>query len=835
MSDLSLLTDIEEKQSDSESKPVEDTKKIELNGKSSGLEDSVKKDLKANIQKAEKFEECKNSKKNELLNETEDSSKTRIESDGSSIVSPEKNDEVRNTDDDSSSNIKLEDSNENSEQAVFYEQELSRLRSIISLQNTDYHNLEMKLIECEQQAKQKCEELEQNFTLKLEQTLKSFKEGQNEKTSSLVMKYAQGEKKCIELNRNIELLKSKLDDSNKDKQRLNEKFERSKLDKEKLNIEYEKKILEIMLLKKEVVKLKEVNIVAEAREQSSTSKWKLECQAHAACKELLEEANIKIESFKSNNEKIEINDAEFVSQSEESDKNSTEQTPEKDNQETNEIGDSSSYLAPNLSNGSETSPAKTSPKKLSPLKKSPQDDRNLKELHALKSQLKDMFEERTSLRDSLQCMDKERKLQESSLTKFKETLQSQKQMNKDLLTEILQLRELQETLTNEKTEKTNLEQKIKVLTEELKEVQEEMESGQKKQNELLSFTSKLTEKNTILQSENTTLSEKLKKLEIELSEKNEHYKQSEIEMRENSNKLTNSLEEESSRNKLMSAELEKKRIEIEELKVKLSDEQSENVSLKKKHQANVRDLSRQLQLLQKKVSTSNTAPSSTVGTKNIKTSRTNSISSLNDKDGFLIDSNNSGNMSNYSLNDETRSLNETPNLQRPSSFNEVICGNDDVYVVDVDKQKIIEKIVKLQKLLAKRNEKIDFLQDHVNQLTIDVKRKTKIIQAYAMNEPEVGAFTSEAQDAIKREMSKKTGHMSTLYNTNKSYVQTAQFINSNESHMTKDLCLEINGKLQALLEDTLIKNLTLKDSIETLGTEIARLSKENRNIALKNN
>jgi hypothetical protein len=52
-------------------------------------------------------------------------------------------------------------------------------------------------------------------------------------------------------------------------------------------------------------------------------------------------------------------------------------------------------------------------------------------------------------------------------------------------------------------------------------------------------------------------------------------------------------------------------------------------------------------------------------------------------------------------------------------------GGDDVYVVDIDKQKLIEKIVKLQRDMVKRNEKIDFLQDHVNQLTIDLKRKTK--------------------------------------------------------------------------------------------------------------
>ena len=49
----------------------------------------------------------------------------------------------------------------------------------------------------------------------------------------------------------------------------------------------------------------------------------------------------------------------------------------------------------------------------------------------------------------------------------------------------------------------------------------------------------------------------------------------------------------------------------------------------------------------------------------------------------------------------------------------------DVYVVDVDKQKIIEKVVKLQNMLAKKTEKIDFLQDHVNQLTNDLKKKSK--------------------------------------------------------------------------------------------------------------
>jgi len=108
----------------------------------------------------------------------------------------------------------------------------------------------------------------------------------------------------------------------------------------------------------------------------------------------------------------------------------------------------------------------------------------------------------------------------------------------------------------------------------------------------------------------------------------------------------------------------------------------------------------------------------------------------------------------------------------------------------------------------------------------------RVIQGYAMTAPDLGAFTSEQHDALKLEMNRKIGAMSTNNNNNnnKSYLLMAQFIKSNESHMTKELCIEINKKLQALLEDTLVKNLTLKESLDTLGQEIARLSKENRQI-----
>ena len=45
--------------------------------------------------------------------------------------------------------------------------------------------------------------------------------------------------------------------------------------------------------------------------------------------------------------------------------------------------------------------------------------------------------------------------------------------------------------------------------------------------------------------------------------------------------------------------------------------------------------------------------------------------------------------------------------------------------LEPDKQKMIEKIVKLQKLNARKNEKLDFCQEHISQLVEEVQKKTR--------------------------------------------------------------------------------------------------------------
>merc|ERR1719239_2086405 len=127
-------------------------------------------------------------------------------------------------------------------------------------------------------------------------------------------------------------------------------------------------------------------------------------------------------------------------------------------------------------------------------------------------------------------------------------------------------------------------------------------------------------------------------------------------------------------------------------------------------------------------------------------------------------------------------------------------------------QLLVEKIVKLQKACARRQEKLDILEEHISQLMNEIKKKNRIIQSYVMN-LEPGALISEESDIHKAKVGASQGIMASLYNSKVT-----------DSGMTLELSLEINKKLQTVLEDTLLKNITLTDNINTLGAEISKIS-----------
>lgn len=65
-----------------------------------------------------------------------------------------------------------------------------------------------------------------------------------------------------------------------------------------------------------------------------------------------------------------------------------------------------------------------------------------------------------------------------------------------------------------------------------------------------------------------------------------------------------------------------------------------------------------------------------------------------------------------------------------------------------DKQVLIEKIVKVQRSNARKQEKLEFLEEHSRQLTIELQKKSRIIQSLVLKH-QPGALVSDIMDDNK--------------------------------------------------------------------------------------
>lgn len=66
----------------------------------------------------------------------------------------------------------------------------------------------------------------------------------------------------------------------------------------------------------------------------------------------------------------------------------------------------------------------------------------------------------------------------------------------------------------------------------------------------------------------------------------------------------------------------------------------------------------------------------------------------------------------------------------------------------LDRQTLIEHIAKLQRISARKSEKLDFLEEHINTLVAELQKKSHLLQSYILRE-QTGALTSNAMDNNK--------------------------------------------------------------------------------------
>ncbi|KYN10664.1 hypothetical protein ALC57_17271 [Trachymyrmex cornetzi] len=405
-----------------------------------------------------------------------------------------------------------------------------------------------------------------------------------------------------------------------------------------------------------------------------------------------------------------------------------------------------------------------------------------KELETLKSKQQNLIEENKKFSLKIQESEKVRLNNENGLSDLRIVADQRQLQITELLDKVSQLETLKLQLQHKEECIVSIEAKLLQLQLANEELQSDMQACRQKEADMLDFTQKLTDTNVRLQSEFIAIQTKANYLESEQGP-----------LRERINELISrvkTLEED------LMQERKKRREECEilakhvaeqtklaqNLAQKLEDSQGENTLLKRKHQTSIKELTRELQQCHKKLEIfETTSPSNSLDI----ASRTGSNTSL------------AGDTSNGALSDNN-------------------ANSDHINSIELNKQVLMERIIKLQDINVKRAEKLDFFKEHTQTLLEDIQKKEKIIQNYILNQ-NFGALTCNKSDRYKAELARRGGIMASVYNHRVS-----------DENMTLELSLEINQKLQALYEDALLKNITLKENIDTLGQEIAKLTMQHQ-------
>lgn len=421
------------------------------------------------------------------------------------------------------------------------------------------------------------------------------------------------------------------------------------------------------------------------------------------------------------------------------------------------------------------------------------------ELESLRNKMKVSVDENNCLTMKLQTLERERLEYEGNLGRMKEQSNAGLQTIADLQTRLAEMDNLMMQINREKDKVFAGQTEIERLRQANAELQIDMEACRRKEGELLEFTERLTSKNVALQSEFSSLETKCQALERELPILRKQCD----EFDQRSTHLMSELMDEQEQNKnetqLLARKLAEKTKAVEVLNLKLEEQANDNKVLRRRIVTTIRESAREIQTLRRRL-------------------EVYEAKSRGNLDNQSLGSRASSNTSLDTLGQREQPCNG-PLPQKTKSSGSSLEGHDnaeDRPPMQPTQEMLIERIVKLQRAHARKNEKIEFLEEHVSQLVNEVKKKSRLIQNYVMRE-DAGVLSTVPMDQHKMDVARRGGIMASLYTTQLT-----------DNGLTLDLSLEISRKLQAVLEDTLLKNITLKENIKTLGDEIARLSMERR-------
>ncbi|XP_057682329.1 coiled-coil domain-containing protein 186 isoform X2 [Corythoichthys intestinalis] len=618
-----------------------------------------------------------------------------------------------------------------------------------------------KLIQQDQAAKAGLMQMQKETTHRLEQANRKCEEARQEK-ESMVMKYVRGEKEALDLRREKETLEKKLREATKEVERQALRGNQLAQERGRLQQLCDAKEGEVGRLVREVEKLKEDNNSHLIKVKWAQNKLKSEADAHKESKDKLKDVTSKLTQAKEETEQIRKNCQDMIRTYQESEEIKSNELDAKLRETKGELAKHKQEQTDQL----EVHRVKA------------------KELDDLKRSYKESMDELDTLRTKLKCLEDERPRWEDELGKYREIINRQKAeigRQRDLLNK---MEELQEQQQRDREELKSRSDEVDSLNAQMLDLQRDVQGSREREAELLAFTEKLSGKNARLQSESNALQSQVDQLTDKFAQLRARLDETDNALELESRRLER---EETLRRQEVHALQEERTALLEEqsqLKTRVDELRDELVTQKRKQAANVKDLTKQLTQARKRLEQVENGSCERDG--GSMGSRSSSSGSLNTR---------------HTGGGEERS---PESHSAADSFPEV------------DKAVLVERVVRVQKALARKQEKMEFMEDHIKQLVDEIRKKTKIIQSYVLRE-ESGALSSEASDFNKAHLSRRGGIMASLYTSHPA-----------DSGLTLDLSLEINRKLQAVLEDTLLKNITLKENLQTLGAEIEKLIKQQR-------
>ncbi|RUS71226.1 hypothetical protein EGW08_021007 [Elysia chlorotica] len=655
-----------------------------------------------------------------------------------------------------------------------YLPQIKELEKTIAQQGAEIKTLTEKLYTHDTAAKRTVLSLQNEMKARVDQATKMYEECRKEK-DMMVVKFAESEAKTMEARKVTEKSEAKVRDALRDRDNMASALKAAKTDRQKAIANHDAKCTEVSNLHKELEKMKEAVNSGEYRIKWFQNKLKDELDAHKDTKGNLEKTNLRLKEAREETELIRKECQAIVKRYQESEEI-------KSNSLEKDLKLKESELQTHLQERNDT-------EELHQMLQ--------QELESLKAQHKDTLEEAKTLRDKVKCLEDERQQNHNMIENFQEIMQKQKSDNTDLTSKLNGLATLEDDYNRAQNMIQSLDKDISDLKVTNRDLQKDMDACRERESKMLTLQSELSRANAMLRSENTNLTNKASSLDSEVELLKLQVQQLDQQVRDLTGNLENQNEKHKENTDHLVKSLAQKTKESNEFKQKWEDEMDSSKTLKRRHANNIKDLTRQLQQARRKLMVhEGKGDSGSMG------SRTNSSGSLNSADNGQ-----------HQHHGDHHNAQPAP-IAPPQEF-PVITEQ-----VEVDKNVLIERIVRLQKSHARKNEKLEFLGEHIQQLLEEIKKKTKIIQSYALRE-EAGTLSSDDMDAHKTLLAKKGGIMASVYS-----------VHQQDGTMTLDLSLQINKKLQAVLEDTLLKNITLKENLDTLGEEIARLSQENRRLQL---